>query len=437
MNILSASKPDFFYPTSRREPVLERMAKSHVTHLSTATFSNNHTIPNLRRSSHGLTRTSAILRDIGREDILQIQYQNDIHPFNDVFLPFTKEQLPEDQRRSRIPSTPDFADKFLEQQSLLIRSLQYSEAAHHHLEDGDELYHNTDSEFFVHRNNPRSGEKDRILDRVERVIPTLDNNVERNAEQQTLVRKRLAKSKSPTRFRESERRNRNAQIFLNEISCMHRCDHPHIVKLVESYTDENWFAIIMTPAAEMNLKQYMLSEPVHFAYGNELFSESFGCLLAALKHLADRSIRHRDIKPENILVVGRERLVICDLGISLDYEEGPKTTDTNTLGTYKYKAPELLASNHEHDEKTDIWALACVYVEMFTVMCGSKLHDLDAHLGNCTSESAPNHWAYHSCLEEVFDWLKYLRAPNWISRDVRQVIVTLIREMVRFSTLEK
>jgi serine/threonine protein kinase len=65
---------------------------------------------------------------------------------------------------------------------------------------------------------------------------------------------------------------------------------------------------------------------------------------------------HRDIKPENIMVYqveGKWKVEIIDYDLSTEI----KAKDANHLGTYQYKAPEMLLQL-EYDESVDVYSAA-------------------------------------------------------------------------------
>lgn len=112
--------------------------------------------------------------------------------------------------------------------------------------------------------------------------------------------------------------------FKVELQVLKKIHHHHCVELVSSvtplhlkkfgvilrrfqvgsYTDPKWFALIMSPVADCDLKAFY-----NVCKGDEQSHLStlktfFGCLTSALNYLHSSKIRHRDIKPQNILVKG-------------------------------------------------------------------------------------------------------------------------------------
>lgn len=92
---------------------------------------------------------------------------------------------------------------------------------------------------------------------------------------------------------------------------------------------------------------------------DEKTATDFAIMLCdALAGLHSLGIVHRDLTPNNIIVTGNNLPVIIDYGISR-IGKGNKTSDTDTLGTAGYAAPEQFGFR-ETDSRTDIYALGAV-----------------------------------------------------------------------------
>ncbi|KAL8705234.1 MAG: hypothetical protein Q9201_001650 [Fulgogasparrea decipioides] len=204
-------------------------------------------------------------------------------------------------------------------------------------------------------------------------------------------------------------RNQNSfEAVKNEIDIMRRLDHCHVVQLVASYTDTLEFGLIIHPIADGNLRSFLEDDTVIPGLGRKRWIRTFlGCLTRALQFLHDSKIHHRDIKPENILIIKRDgheySIMFCDFGISKDSARAAQNT-THSLqpGTDRYCAPEMRKEGESHNEKVDIFSLACVFVEMWTVVHSRTLREMEAFI----LASGASCWTYRDQLRHVREWIK-------------------------------
>ena len=154
--------------------------------------------------------------------------------------------------------------------------------------------------------------------------------------------------------------------IMREASIGARLRHRHIVRFVETYETQNLYAILMTPVAEGNLKQYFstILEGGHEERQLQL-PRWFGCLANGLDYLHRESIHHRDIKPQNILTIG-DNILYTDFGISRDFEEMTLSGATDTFGTTMYRSPEH-GDGYRPGRRADVFSLGAVFLEMAIV----------------------------------------------------------------------
>ncbi|KAI9778463.1 MAG: hypothetical protein M1839_008109 [Geoglossum umbratile] len=197
--------------------------------------------------------------------------------------------------------------------------------------------------------------------------------------------------------------------FLKEVEIMKRLLHAHLVALVGSYIRGREFAIIMNPAADCDLGDYMENFSLDNHEGERQLCRWYSCLVSGLKYMHDNSIRHKDIKPRNILVHG-ENILFCDFGISRSFPHDGSTTSGCGPVTRVYAPPEV-SQEKRPGRSADIWSLGCVFLEMATVLTGMSVREFhDSRTAASTRDPADA--SYFANLPTVMNWITILRHRN-------------------------
>ncbi|EAQ85102.1 hypothetical protein CHGG_09116 [Chaetomium globosum CBS 148.51] len=209
---------------------------------------------------------------------------------------------------------------------------------------------------------------------------------------------------------------------LKEVRTMSSLRHPHIVAYVASFEDyciqtreikrrprgkshgilisanqrikKHILGIAMYPPAQCNLHTFMdevIQSPKEADWILPHLHTFFGCLAQAVAYLHRRSvqIRHKDIKPDNIVIDDFGLPVLTDFGLSRHFETG-QFSEGPTPKTLKYADPEAM---HEYgrNERSDIFSLGCVFLEMATVLLGQPAKFAEEQLSiNNNSGSSSN-----------------------------------------------
>ncbi|KAK7211554.1 hypothetical protein V2G26_018732 [Clonostachys chloroleuca] len=189
-----------------------------------------------------------------------------------------------------------------------------------------------------------------------------------------------------------------------EIEILKKINHTHCIKFMGSYGDVKEIGVVMDPVADCNLERF-LSTFDHSEPNNRMVLASFfGCLTNALLYLhKEFNIRHKDIKPQNILVK-KDRVILTDFGISLDWsEQGNSTTNEELLRSPKYCAPEADIIGQPRNRKSDIWSLGCVFLEMSAVLRGFSSDHVKKILGGYERVN------FRECVDGVRDAISDVR----------------------------
>ncbi|KAK4443511.1 hypothetical protein QBC34DRAFT_416886 [Podospora aff. communis PSN243] len=324
-----------------------------------------------------LPRTFAILQMLGCPEVLD---QFVAQKRSDSFLPYNAGNLPNALNGA-------LRSKFLKLQRMVLCNQRDVKA----LEDGGK---------HVHLNGPG----DNYFEFVEKLGRGTYGTVDRVRSRQTLktyARKLIHRGASVASD------SRMYRQFEGEIQVLKRLSHPHIVKLVGSYTDEDNLGLIMTPIADMNLEEYLTSQKLNSILRNRSLPEYFGCLATALAYLHQQDVRHNDIKPRNVLVKDA-RVYLADFGTSRSWgaEEVSTTVGPHEGFTPRYSAPETHDTNTPRNRASDMWSLGCVYLEMATVLMGRTLDELDRFLSENGSLRVD---AFYANPEAIALWIEQLR----------------------------
>lgn len=98
--------------------------------------------------------------------------------------------------------------------------------------------------------------------------------------------------------------------------------------------------------------------------------EMMGCLTKAVEWCHSQKIQHRDLKPANILV-RPGKILLADFGTSRDQIATDRSNTEFLAGfTIGYAAPELMKGDAYNARHSDIYALGCVFLHIFSVIYG-------------------------------------------------------------------
>jgi len=170
---------------------------------------------------------------------------------------------------------------------------------------------------------------------------------------------RAAKSISKVKLK------KHIDTFKREIAIMKRMDHPHIIKLFESFEDPKNIHLVMELCAGGELFDMITS--------SGCFTEVQAAALAqqivkACCYMHENRFAHRDLKPENFLFktkdsIDNNLLKIVDFGFACHFMPGvPMKTKA---GTAHYVAPQVLTGSYNH--LCDMWSVGVI---IYVMLCG-------------------------------------------------------------------
>lgn len=149
-----------------------------------------------------------------------------------------------------------------------------------------------------------------------------------------------------------------------EIEILKLCQHPNIIKLLDTFENQDYIYIVMEWLKGGDLFTYL--EKRSFKISEDRARSIIHSLAVALYYLHSYGIVHRDIKLDNILMTDESEnsdVKIVDFGLSKMI--GPNELCNEPFGTFGYVAPEVLTKT-PYDKKVDIWSLGVVAYILLT-----------------------------------------------------------------------
>jgi serine/threonine protein kinase len=218
-----------------------------------------------------------------------------------------------------------------------------------------------------------------------------------------------------------------------EVEHLQRLQHSYIVRAVGTYTLGRKLSILLYPAADKNLEDFMddLADSESTPHDRDIqyMQQFFGCLSNAIDFIHNMNVKHMDIKPRNILVRQTKnglKVYIADFGIAKAYSSAVEAfTDSPTSCTRKYAAPEVIMQD-TRGFPADIFSLGCVFLEMVVSMGSIPMLKAQA-LAEVRGSEYHTHiegvrcW-YLNCLEDCF---KQNSVHQWWLDDLYNLLLRL------------
>ncbi|KAF1815377.1 hypothetical protein P152DRAFT_183460 [Eremomyces bilateralis CBS 781.70] len=200
------------------------------------------------------------------------------------------------------------------------------------------------------------------------------------------------------------------QRLVHESHIMRSMAHESLVTFVALVQEGERLYLLMTPAAELDLEQFLRGEESRVALESSLIDL---CSSAAegLSYMHRHQVYHRDLKPANILVHNR-KLLLADFGLSYRSKDEVKSSIRNAPSPM-YAAPEA-ARGSPHGMQSDVFSLGCVFLEVLAVRLGESVGDVHAALG--MSKDTGRRATYREKIGEIMDWISSRCSPQELDR---------------------
>lgn len=153
--------------------------------------------------------------------------------------------------------------------------------------------------------------------------------------------------------------------FVKEAKNLAQMDHPHIVKVVDVFEENDTVYYVMQYLSGGSLADYV---KLHGALDETIAIKYIQQIGSALEHMHQKHICHYDVKPSNILLDDKGGAMLIDFGISKGYTEEGHQTSSTPVGISAGYAPleQYQQSLQDFSPATDVYGLAATLFYLLT-----------------------------------------------------------------------
>jgi serine/threonine kinase PknH len=170
------------------------------------------------------------------------------------------------------------------------------------------------------------------------------------------------------------------QRFRREAHAAAQLNNPHVIPIHHYGEIDGQLYVDMRLVEGSDLEAVLADGPLEPTRAVRIVEQVARALHAA-HHVG---LIHRDVKPSNILLDGDDFAYLIDFGIARTIDETRMTQSGNTVGTFKYIAPERLDEDVTETARADVYSLACVLYQALTGLApfpgDSMAQQVAAHL---------------------------------------------------------
>lgn len=166
--------------------------------------------------------------------------------------------------------------------------------------------------------------------------------------------------------------------FQKEAINLSRLDHPNIVRVTDSFSENGTFYYVMDYIEGQNLNDYVKSHHMDEAEATSIIKSVADALIYMHE---EKHMLHLDLKPGNVMHRNSDgHIFLIDFGLSKHFSEDgqPETSTTIGLGTAGYAPIEQgnKAKNGEFRPTIDVYALGATFYKLLTCETPPPASDL-------------------------------------------------------------
>ncbi len=194
--------------------------------------------------------------------------------------------------------------------------------------------------------------------------------------------------------------------FQREVRLLSSLDHPNIVDVVGIHLQSPPYWYVMP-----RYKHTLSREIPSIAGDLRRILSIFSAILSGMEYAHSEGVIHRDLKPENVLMNDDNDVVVTDFGLGrqLDSESTRRTGTGYQMGTPLYWAPEQMSDAKSADERSDIFSLGRILLELFLGTLNTPVTDTSslesgiAHvIDKCTKADPKRRYQSVTALKQDF-----------------------------------
>ncbi|KAH9672732.1 protein kinase domain-containing protein [Citrus sinensis] len=154
---------------------------------------------------------------------------------------------------------------------------------------------------------------------------------------------------------------------IREVALLKKLEHKYIVRLLDVQSDVKSANLVFE---YVNITFYNVIQHYH-PIDLRLIKKFLYCILSGISYCHAHKILHRDLTPTNLLVDTKNKIVkIADFGMAMEVD-APFDAHTTEVLTLYYRAPEFLLGRTNYSAAIDMWAVGCIFAEIYFGMPGA------------------------------------------------------------------